>query len=117
MQDLINCGLSQIPIRYQVLYSVADVASFQAFFNYSDMRMLLENFSVYHVNAPGQEEAAQPLPDELVFALLILSYNMGNVQRLFWNRSSKQTDMFSGSAIITHLYNRALVVPFPQTKE
>lgn len=51
---------------------VADVASFQAFFNYSDMRMLLENFSVYHVNAPGQEEAAQPLPDELVFALLIL---------------------------------------------
>ncbi|KAG8323184.1 Protein ndrg3 [Homalodisca vitripennis] len=41
------------------------VASFQAFFNYSDMRMLLENFSVYHVNAPGQEEGAHPLPDEL----------------------------------------------------
>uniref|UniRef100_A0A1B6LBZ6 Protein NDRG3 n=2 Tax=Graphocephala atropunctata TaxID=36148 RepID=A0A1B6LBZ6_9HEMI len=40
------------------------VASFQAFFNYSDMRMLLENFSVYHVNAPGQEEGAQPLPDD-----------------------------------------------------
>lgn len=72
------------------------MASFQAFFNYSDMRMLLENFSVYHVNAPGQEEAAQPLPDELVFALLILPYNMGNLQRLFWNRSSKLTDMFSG---------------------
>lgn len=87
VQDLINCALSQIPIRYQVLYSVADVASFQAFFNYSDMRMLLENFSVYHVNAPGQEEAAQPLPDELVFALLILLYKMGNVQRIFWNRS------------------------------
>uniref|UniRef100_A0A1B6F6K5 Protein NDRG3 n=1 Tax=Cuerna arida TaxID=1464854 RepID=A0A1B6F6K5_9HEMI len=40
------------------------VASFQAFFNYSDMRMLLENFSVYHVNAPGQEEGAHPLPDD-----------------------------------------------------
>ncbi|XP_054274007.1 protein NDRG3 isoform X6 [Macrosteles quadrilineatus] len=40
------------------------VASFQAFFNYSDMRMLLENFSVYHVNAPGQEEGSHPLPDD-----------------------------------------------------
>lgn len=40
------------------------VASFQAFFNYNEMRSLLENFTVYHVNAPGQEEGAAPLPDD-----------------------------------------------------
>ncbi|CAH0380653.1 unnamed protein product [Bemisia tabaci] len=40
------------------------VSSFQAFFNYLDMRQLLNNFSVYHVNAPGQEEGAPPFPDD-----------------------------------------------------
>lgn len=40
------------------------VASFQAFFNYNEMRTLLENFSVYHVNAPGQEEGASSLPED-----------------------------------------------------
>lgn len=43
------------------------VSSFQAFFNYVDMRALLENFCVYHVNAPGQEEGAPPLPDEYAY--------------------------------------------------
>lgn len=43
---------------------VSDISSFQAFFNYIDMRVLLENFCVYHVNAPGQEEGAPRLPDE-----------------------------------------------------
>lgn len=43
---------------------ITDVASFQAFFNYNEMRTLLENFSVYHVNAPGQEEGASSLPEE-----------------------------------------------------
>lgn len=38
--------------------------SFQPFFNYVDMRALLENFCVYHVNAPGQEEGAPTLPEE-----------------------------------------------------
>lgn len=41
----------------------ADVC-FQPFFNFVDMRALLENFCVYHVNAPGQEEGAPSLPDE-----------------------------------------------------
>uniref|UniRef100_V9I6V3 Protein NDRG3 n=2 Tax=Apis cerana TaxID=7461 RepID=V9I6V3_APICE len=40
------------------------ISSFQAFFNYIDMRVLLENFCVYHVNAPGQEEGAPTLPEE-----------------------------------------------------
>uniref|UniRef100_A0A1B6CKS7 Protein NDRG3 n=1 Tax=Clastoptera arizonana TaxID=38151 RepID=A0A1B6CKS7_9HEMI len=43
------------------------VASFQAFFNYNDMRILLENFCVYHVNAPGQEEGAQLLSDDYIY--------------------------------------------------
>lgn len=40
------------------------ISSFQAFFNYIDMRALLDNFCVYHVNAPGQEEGANALPDD-----------------------------------------------------
>lgn len=44
----------------------ADISSFQAFFNYIDMRVLLENFCVYHVNAPGQEEGSPALPEEWV---------------------------------------------------
>ncbi|XP_032527808.1 protein NDRG3 isoform X2 [Danaus plexippus] len=41
--------------------------SFQPFFNYVDMRALLENFCVLHVNAPGQEEGAPTLPDDYVY--------------------------------------------------
>ncbi|XP_050496871.1 protein NDRG3 isoform X4 [Bombus huntii] len=43
------------------------ISSFQAFFNYIDMRVLLENFCVYHVNAPGQEEGAPTLPEDYVY--------------------------------------------------
>lgn len=43
---------------------ITDISSFQAFFNYIDMRILLENFCVYHVNAPGQEEGAPTLPEK-----------------------------------------------------
>lgn len=46
------------PIRF------SDVTSFQTFFNYTEMRTLMSNFCVYHVNAPGQEEGAAPLSDE-----------------------------------------------------
>ncbi|XP_013179463.1 PREDICTED: protein NDRG3 isoform X2 [Papilio xuthus] len=40
---------------------------FQTFFNYVDMRALLENFCVYHINAPGQEEGAASLPDDYLY--------------------------------------------------
>ncbi|XP_043278321.1 protein NDRG3 isoform X1 [Venturia canescens] len=43
------------------------ISSFQAFFNYIDMRVLLENFCVYHVNAPGQEEGAPTLPEDYIY--------------------------------------------------
>jgi len=35
---------------------------FQGFFNYPDMQTLLKHFSVYHINAVGQEDGAAPLP-------------------------------------------------------
>lgn len=43
---------------------IADATSFAGFFNYPTMRALLENFCVYHVTAPGQEEGAPSLPEE-----------------------------------------------------
>ncbi|XP_029164982.1 protein NDRG3 isoform X2 [Nylanderia fulva] len=43
------------------------ISSFQAFFNYIDMRVLLENFCVYHVNAPGQEEGAPTLAEDYTY--------------------------------------------------
>ncbi|XP_057671759.1 protein NDRG3 isoform X2 [Diorhabda carinulata] len=43
------------------------VSNFQAFFNYIDMRALLENFCVYHINAPGQEEGARTLPEDYIY--------------------------------------------------
>jgi len=39
------------------------VSNYQAFFNYPEMREITNNFCVFHVNAPGQEEGAGPLPD------------------------------------------------------
>lgn len=42
-------------------------ANFQAFFNFVDMRAILEKFCIYHLNAPGQEEGASPLPEDYDF--------------------------------------------------
>ncbi|EDW02152.1 protein NDRG3 isoform X6 [Drosophila grimshawi] len=41
--------------------------SFAGFFNFPVMRGLLENFCVYHVTAPGQEEGAPTLPEDYVY--------------------------------------------------
>ncbi|SPP75368.1 protein NDRG3 isoform X6 [Drosophila guanche] len=41
--------------------------SFAGFFNFPVMRGLLENFCVYHVTAPGQEEGAPALPEDYVY--------------------------------------------------
>ncbi|XP_055700768.1 protein NDRG3 isoform X8 [Phlebotomus papatasi] len=43
------------------------LSSFAGFFNYPTMRGLLENFCVYHVTAPGQEEGAPTLPEDYVY--------------------------------------------------
>lgn len=38
-------------------------SQFLGFFGFSDMAIIAERFTVYHINAPGQEENAQRLPD------------------------------------------------------
>lgn len=43
------------------------ISNFQAFFNYPEMREICANFCVFHVNAPGQEESAHPLPDTMEY--------------------------------------------------
>jgi len=43
------------------------VANFQAFFNFSEMRVLIQNFCIYHINAPGQEEGASTLPEGYIY--------------------------------------------------
>ncbi|OTF75341.1 NDRG3-like protein [Euroglyphus maynei] len=42
-------------------------SNFQAFFNYSDMKLLCESFCVINVHAPGQEENATILPSDYIF--------------------------------------------------
>lgn len=39
------------------------VSNFDSFFDFADNRLLLQSFSVLHVNAPGQERYASSLPD------------------------------------------------------
>lgn len=41
-----------------------DASTFSGFFNFPTMRALLDNFCVYHVTAPGQEEGAATFADE-----------------------------------------------------
>ncbi|XP_064122044.1 protein NDRG3-like isoform X9 [Macrobrachium nipponense] len=43
------------------------VTNFQAFFSYPEMRNILSNFCVVHINAPGQEEGAHTLPEGYVY--------------------------------------------------
>ncbi|XP_003743483.1 protein NDRG3 [Galendromus occidentalis] len=43
------------------------VSNFQAFFNYVDVNMMMKNFCIYHLNAPGQEEGALNFPENYVF--------------------------------------------------
>ena len=45
-------------------HAFLDASNFQAFFHNSEMKELLENFCVYHVNAPGQQDGATTFPDE-----------------------------------------------------
>ncbi|XP_038216935.1 protein NDRG3-like isoform X2 [Zerene cesonia] len=44
--------------------------SFETFFNHKDMQDVLDNFCVYHINAPGQEEGAAPFPEDYTYPTL-----------------------------------------------
>lgn len=66
LHDLgLNC---KTPVEFNQLHltknSFADASTFTGFFNYPTMRALLENFCVYHVTLPGQEEGAPTFPEE-----------------------------------------------------
>jgi len=39
------------------------VSNYQTFFNYPEMKEITSSFCIFHVNAPGQEEGAAPLPE------------------------------------------------------
>lgn len=57
----IYCNTYNLPIKICkpiALINLTDVSNFQAFFNFVDMRILGQNFCIYHINAPGQEENA-----------------------------------------------------------
>jgi len=43
------------------------ISNFQALFNYPDMAEIVQNFCIFHVNAPGQEENAQILSEDLAY--------------------------------------------------
>lgn len=39
-------------------------SAFLGFFNFNETRPLLDNFCIYHIDAPGQEEDSEELPEE-----------------------------------------------------
>lgn len=61
---------------YNPFRFITDVTSFAGFFNYPTMRNLLDNFCVYHVNAPGQEEGAASFPEEYEISPFILLFHL-----------------------------------------
>ena len=43
------------------------ISNFQALFNYPDMAEIVQNFCIFHVNAPGQEEGAQIISEDVAY--------------------------------------------------
>lgn len=43
------------------------LSNFQSFFNYHLIRPVIKRLPVFHINAPGQEDAAEDLPDDYVY--------------------------------------------------
>ena len=43
------------------------ISNFQALFNYPDMAEVMQNFCIFHVNAPGQEDGAPILPEDFAY--------------------------------------------------
>jgi hypothetical protein len=78
LHDLgLNCEFLSLPLSLPLLHelsiffpataaAILDASTFTGFFNYPTMRALLENFCVFHVTAPGQEENAPTFPEKLV---------------------------------------------------
>lgn len=52
-----TCFLSRL-YAYILFMSITAMSTFGGYFNYPDMIPILKNFTVYHINAPGQEDGA-----------------------------------------------------------
>ncbi len=61
MWDIIVCFLL---IEKYILnrFFVLAATQFHHFFAFTEMMPITENFTIYHINAPGQEDRANPLP-------------------------------------------------------
>ena len=59
-------------------------SAFLGFFNFTENRPLLDHFCIYHIDAPGQEEDSDNLPEEYQFPTLDeLSDMVGEVVHFF----------------------------------
>ncbi|KAJ8975578.1 hypothetical protein NQ317_013080 [Molorchus minor] len=63
----LNFNTYEAGINFVVRLDTTIYQTSKHFFNYIDMRALLENFCVYHINAPGQEEGAQTLSEDYMY--------------------------------------------------
>ena len=49
--------------QYQkIFFFLLAATQFQQFFAFNEMMPITEHFTIYHINAPGQEDRANPLP-------------------------------------------------------
>ena len=60
------------------------VSNFQAFFNYPEMREILQRFCVYHVNAPGQEDGAEAFNEDFEYPTMdVLAEQVGQFSSMY----------------------------------
>ncbi len=60
------------------------VSNFQAFFNYPEMREILQRFCVYHVNAPGQEDGAEAFKEDFEYPTMdVLAEQVGPFSSMY----------------------------------
>ena len=64
-----GCDLSQEKPVFVTFHDLGmnHSSNFDDFFDFTDNKILLQSFSVLHVNAPGQESFASPLPEGYVY--------------------------------------------------
>ncbi|XP_074595897.1 protein NDRG3-like [Brevipalpus obovatus] len=88
------------------------VSNYQAFFNYMDMRLLQKSFAIIHMNAPGQEENAAPLPTNYVYPSMDqLAEQIEHVLKFYNIKSIIGFGVGAGANILARfaLRNRAIV--------
>jgi pimeloyl-ACP methyl ester carboxylesterase len=78
------------------------VSNFQAFFNYIDIKLLLQSFCVFHINAPGMEDNAPQLPDNFNYPTLDqLAEQIANVCKFYSIKSFIGLGVGAGANILS----------------